>query len=48
MRVMYADERRMSLHKVRFNRFTNFCKARHAIDARTNSITFRKVGVKIC
>jgi len=24
MRVIYADERRMSLHKVHFNRFANF------------------------
>jgi len=27
MIVIYADERRMSLHKVHFNRFTNFLQS---------------------
>ena len=46
MRVMYADERRTSLHKVHFNRFTNLLQIITCNRSTKESITFRKIGVK--
>ena len=46
IRVMYADERRTSLHKVHFNRFTNLLQITTCNRSTKESITFRKIGVK--
>jgi len=46
MRVMYADERRTSFHKVHFNHFTNLLQITTCNRSTKESITFRKIGVK--
>jgi len=46
MRVMHADERRTSLHKVHFNHFTNLLQTTTCNRSTKESITFRKIGVK--